>query len=181
MNPYKELSHLVLDSEANSPEFIDLIWNHIRYSRIQQPIIFESGTYCGTTSLVLAWYLRYFGLGGHIYTADPVDWAVNERIKINGLEDYITFYPTDYLDMLTDLVATQCDFGIIDCTGWNNRLAHLDATIARTNHGGLIFVDDLNQPPHDALISIRAHASLLLTGGRGCAIYQRVGSDTVTT
>ena len=184
---FRTIHHLVVDSEANSLEFIDLICALLRYMEPPEEgfRIVESGTYCGTTALCLGWTMRQYGLTGHVYTADPKDWATDLRIEQNELEDYITYVQSDFIEML-DSVKGSVDIALIDCTDWKRRVEHINAVIPRMADGGLIVVDDIDQEPDSPglrVSGILESASLLLHGHRGCAMFQirnqDVDSDTV--
>jgi len=181
---FRSIGHLVIDSEANSLEFIDLLTALLRYIKPPEEgfCIVESGTYCGTTALCAAWTLQQFGLKGHIYTADPNDWALNLRLKANRLESYITYFQCDFVEML-DTIKGPVHIALIDCTDWSRRVHHINAVRSRMASGGLIFVDDMDQA--DASPGLRASgiletASVLLHGHRGCAIYQIRDEDSAT-
>jgi predicted O-methyltransferase YrrM len=182
---FRSIHHLVLDPEANEPEFIDLVATFLRYMKEPEGgfCIVESGTYCGTTALCVGWTLKQFGLKGHVYTADPSDWAIGFRIIANKLKDFISYFQGDFVNMLPN-VPDPVHMALIDCTGWAQRAQHVQAILPKMAPGGLIIIDDMNQTSQTETAKkkwLDDNADIRLRGHRGCSIMQvkDVDSDTV--
>lgn len=115
----------------------------------QRPgIAVEAGTYQGHTAFHIANALKTNGIG-HLHTADHA--LFGQRDVLAGLEQWVTFYQSDYLDMLAKI--PRVDFAYIDSGDAEVRLEHFEATRAKLRSGGIICVDDTlgGDPPMERI------------------------------
>jgi predicted O-methyltransferase YrrM len=110
----------------------------------QPKVVVEAGTYQGRTSIAIAKALRSENQDGfHVWTAEINETYVRQAINFaeeNHVNEHISFYYGDYLDML-EAVPGDVDFAYIDA---GVRWPMVEATKKRMSPNGLILVDDMS-------------------------------------
>ena len=151
--------------------------------------IVEAGTFKGDFALSAAEVMKQLERGGKVFTADPVDWGLEERAKEEGLEDYIEYWKGDFEEMLqqnTKIKLGSVDFAFIDSGPVQDimndrelfmkmrgiRYIHYQRVMPWMASGGLICVDDMTNIGWSDSEKILEDSSLFLKGGRGLTIKQ---------
>ena len=151
-------------------------------------IIFEAGTHEGDFAIMAGKILRDHHTGGKVFTADPFDFKVNDRIKEEGLETFVEWHQLDFIEMMTALnVSGQLiDFAFLDSGRDGNydgevaeylnirsmRYRHYEAVKPHMARGGIIAVDDMANMQWYGSEAILAEADIYLKGGRGLTLKQ---------
>lgn len=131
-----------IDDTTSDPRMLDVLSALVSFTAPQ--VIVEAGTYRGWGLMTLAETLRVYDLPGHVWSADPVDYGVQELVDQAGLTDRVTLIHAPFEQLLAELPAPP-DFAYIDCSDLHEpslRLRYATMALERMASGGLICVDD---------------------------------------
>lgn len=148
--------------------------------------VVEAGTYKGDFAIFAGGMLRDMERGGKVFTADPTDFGVQERIEKEGLQDHIQYYQGDFKNMLINLHIKEIDFAFIDSGPLEDilndrelfikqrgvRHRHYQAVLPYMSSGGLVCVDDMVNIAWMKSERILEDADIFLKGARGLTIKQ---------
>lgn len=151
--------------------------------------VVEAGTFKGDFALAAGDVMRQMGQRGKVFTADPVNQGVVERVKEEGLEEFVEYYEGTFEKMLThfsQIHVHTVDFAFIDSGPLNDSIEDRETFVAERGvryqdyervkpymtPGGLIVVDDMTNIAWDNSEKILAETDIFLKGGRGLTIKQ---------
>ena len=169
------------DGYACEPDTLHLLYALVRY--LKPALIVEAGTYRGASACVMAQALKDSQTDGVVWTADVEDHGALETVERNKLQDYISLYRGDFVEMLAGPLASQrCRFAFVDSGSSGGgevlntatRIAHCHAVFPILKAGGILAVDDA-AGQWDGVQELRDQASLYLPNGRGLILVQRRG------
>lgn len=160
-----------LDTEAVDSKSLTLLLALVLHEAPK--VIVEAGTYQGHFALHAAATCKAYSIQGMVWTADPVDHGVAQRIIDAGLGGRVFYNQMSYSDMLA-IVPAPVDFAFIDASEMGGdphiRLRHLVETLPLMRPGGLIVMDDTKADWTGADIGRRM--GIALSGGRGLALIR---------
>lgn len=167
------------DGHACDTDTLHLLYALVRYYK--PSIIVEAGTYMGSAACVMGQAMKDLGLDGQVWTADIKDYGAAGVVEKNGLQDYVTIYQGDFLDMLNGhLMHHNFRMAFIDSGLTNDdtavmtnvRFTHAEAAFERLKKGGVLVVDDMTGQ-WDGVETIKGHAGINLLTGRGLSLVQK--------
>ncbi|HKR54835.1 MAG TPA: class I SAM-dependent methyltransferase [Gemmatimonadales bacterium] len=161
-----------IDTETSDPATLDVLSMLVRH--LEATVIVEAGTYRGWGSFTMAETLKAYGVDGHIWTADPIDYEIHEVLEGMGLADYVTYTHGTFEEMLPT-VPGEIDLAYIDASDkgeQNLRLRYLSLVLPRMRAGGLVVIDDCAKGWEGAPF-VQQLASVYLPLHRGLAILQK--------
>lgn len=160
-----------LDTEAVDAKSLTLLLALVLHE--SPKVIVEAGTYQGHFALQAAAACAAYSLPGRVWTADPVDHGIPQRIADAGLSGRVFYNQMSYSDML-GLVPAPIDFAFIDATEQGGdptmRLRHLVETMPLMRPGGLVVMDDTKTDWVGADIGRRM--GIPLSGARGLTLIR---------
>jgi len=136
-------------------------------------VVVEAGTYQGHFAIQTGGILKAYDYAGRVWTADPVDHGVAQRIVDAGLAGRVYYHQSTFEDLLT-VVPAPIDLAFIDATEPDGdplmRLKHVSAVLPLMRPGGLVVVDDTKADWH-GVETIRA-MGMTLGGARGLTVIR---------
>lgn len=161
-----------IDTLTSDPATIDMLCMLLRH--LDAKVIVEAGTYRGWGAFSMAETLKAYGIDGHIWTCDPVDYEVHEVLEGMGLDGYVTYSQETFEQMLPK-VPGAIDLAYIDASDKfeeNLRLRYLSLVLPRMRAGGVVVMDDIAGGWEGAPF-VQQLASLYLPLHRGLAVLQK--------
>lgn len=165
-----------LDGHAGAEETLGLLYWLVRI--IRPALVVEAGTYMGHGACTMGRALKDAGVDGEVWSADTFDYGAQKSVEQNDLQDIVHLYRGDFCEMLEKLAPRRMRFAFIDSgptdqvgTAPDIRLLHVEAGLKRMQSGGILVVDDASGQ-WTGVETIRMDASILMSQGRGLALYQ---------
>jgi len=161
-----------IDTLTSDPATLDILSMLIRH--LEAKVVVEAGTYRGWGAFTMAETMKAYGIDGHVWTCDPVDYEVHEVLESMELQSYVTYTQEVFDDMLPK-VTEPIDLAYIDASDKNEenlRLRYLSMVLPHMRNGGLVVMDDCATGWEGAPF-VRQLASVYLPLHRGCAILQK--------
>lgn len=140
----------------------------------EQPrVIVEAGTYNGHFAIQGGGILKAYNYSGRIWTADPVDHGVAQRIADAELLGRVYYHGGPFEELL-DICPAPIDFAFIDATESGGdpamRLKHVTAVLPLMRPGGLVCVDDTASDWTG--VEVLRRMGLSLGGARGLTVIR---------
>lgn len=161
-----------IDTYTSDPATLDVLSMLIRH--LDAKVIVEAGTYRGWGAFTMAETLKAYGIPGHVWTCDPMDYEVHEVLDGMELAEYVTYQKMVFEDMLPT-VHDEIDLAYIDASDVqeeNLRLRYLSLVLPQMRVGGIVVMDDCATGWEGASF-VRQLASIYLPLHRGLAILQK--------
>ncbi len=136
-------------------------------------VVVEAGSYQGHFAVQAGGILQAYNLSGRVWTADPADHGVADRIVAAGLAGRVFYHHTTFEELLT-LCPAPIDFAFLDATERGGaaamRLTHLTTVLPLMRPGGLICVDDTKGDWCG--VDVIRRAGIPLGGARGLTVIR---------
>ena len=167
------------DDFSSTEHTLRFLWQLLQATDAK--IVIEAGTYYAHFTNIAASVVK--PRGGHVYTADTVNYCRFKSLQDNGLVECVDFIHGDFTDIANRFpeILGQVDFAFIDSGApfayqWEDgcRFRHYELAKSWLAPGGIIVTDDIGNPDWEGAERIRAEAGILLPHiGHGLALVQK--------